>query len=179
MSRDIIIPKGDLEPFVKRAKKLGISELIVVGVGDKTEIDGVKIKYAQLMNSQPKRKKGVMTLCVDPEKARFATEHPNVDALVGMEKGQPDFIHHRGSGLNHIIAKMLSKKGKEYFFDLRLLIDASAKEQAKMIGKMRQNLMLFKKFKVKHSLVSMAGTPSMMRSEKDRIAFLRMLQSKN
>lgn len=178
MVKDVVVPKGNEKQFIKRAKLLGYTHLVMCyqKVPEKVPADrDLKITVARFAPSNPKRQKGVMVIAADSSKVRQAAEHPAVDALVGMEKDQRDFIHHRGSGINQVIARLLARKEKEYYFDFSLLLHAQAKTRGQLIGRMRQNMMLLKKAGVKVQMVSMAKDPSMMRAPKDLQAVMRMI----
>ena len=179
MPKDFVIPHNNEKQFIDMALKLGYTDLVFVykDIPKKLiEHKDINLSYATLLQKQPKKTKGLLLLSNNPEQARLAAEHPAVDGLFGLEKDQQDFIHHRGSGMNHIIAKILAKKKKFYLIDFRMLLEAQPNKRAQLIGRVKQNLKLCKKYKVRHGIVSCARHPFEMRSKQDLHAVLRVLE---
>ena len=76
-------------------------------------------------------------------------------------------MHHRNSGINHIVAKQMIEKGIVYGFPVAALIHAALDEQATLLGRLRQNMEILKKYKVDITLASFSSDPMDMRNEKD------------
>lgn len=180
MARDFVYPHNNEKEFIAQAKILGIDELvfIVKKVPNKpVQSKSVKVSYATLLDKQPKKQKGVLLLSDNIEKVRLASEHPAVDGLFGCEKTKRDYIHHRGSGMNQVIAKYLAQKGKFYLFDIGSILMTSKKQRGRILARMHQNTTLLKKYKVRYDAASFARTPLQMRSPKDLKVILKLIES--
>ncbi len=96
----------------------------------------------------------------------------NVDIIYGMEEDKKkDFIHHRNSGLNHILAKILFEKDIAVGFSFSLFL----KYGATILGRMKQNVKLCKKYKVKMFVASFTSDPYELRSEEDMKVFAKTI----
>jgi RNase P/RNase MRP subunit p30 len=80
---------------------------------------------------------------------RRAIEAKGTKALILSHKNGRDRIYERDSGLNQVLCKLAAKKGIEFRIDVGEFRDKSAdsSERGKRIGRLVQNIMLFKKFK--------------------------------
>lgn len=98
-------------------------------------------------------------------------ENTIIQNLYGAEElDEKDRTHQRGSGLNHVLAKILFEKKKIYYFDLHTLL--LEKDKAKLLGRMQQNKRFFDKYKVSYQLHSFAEHWNDLRTVKDRKHFL-------
>ncbi|HLC85387.1 MAG TPA: hypothetical protein VJH22_06360 [Candidatus Nanoarchaeia archaeon] len=177
MAQDFVYPQNNEAQFVAMARRLGIGELVFVyreAPPPLQVFEGVKVSHAVVIKDKPLPR--MINLIDDAQKTRFASEHPMVWGLCGIERGQKDFLHHRGSGINQVIAKMLAKNQKHYLLDFSLLLHAPQPERSRLMGRMAQNLCLCKKFGVAVHIASFARSPQGMRSTKDLQALLRLIQ---
>ncbi len=95
----------------------------------------------------------------------------NIDIVYGFEESnRKDFIHHRNSGMNHVLAKILHEKDIIVAFSFNSFL--SGKD---VIGRMRQNVKLCRKYKVKMVFASFATSPYEMRSLEDLKSFARVI----
>ena len=79
---------------------------------------------------------------------RFALEKTAVDMVVGMEKINPkDHTHYPRSGLDQVTCKIAALKGKTILFNLNDV--SNSVNKGKLIARMRLNIRLCKKYKVK------------------------------
>ena len=88
-----------------------------------------------------------------------------------------DFIHQRASGLNHILCKSAKENDIIIGFSLSPILNAENKHT--VLGKIMQNIVLCRKFKVKTAIVSFARNPFEMRSPHDLISLFNVLGCKN
>ncbi len=78
-------------------------------------------------------------------------------------------FHHRSSGLDHIICNFANKNNVAIGFSFNSITDA------KVLGKIKQNIMLCRKYKVKIVFFSFAESKYEMRSVQDFLSFLRTI----
>ena len=84
---------------------------------------------------------------------RFIIEKTNVDFLVDphiLDENNFDFIHHFNSGLNHILAKLIKEKNINVITTLNFTKNYRSLIFKKSIGRINQNLTLFKKNKIEN-----------------------------
>ena len=78
-----------------------------------------------------------------------------------------DFLHHRGSGLNQVLAELMRKKKRIVGFSFSSLLQVNGAKRAQFMGRMQQNFRLCKKYKVETLIASFARDPSEMRRASD------------
>jgi len=73
---------------------------------------------------------------------RDAIENKFITHLYGAEELEDkDKTHRRGSGLNHVLVKLMAEKKKKYCFDLSSVL--MSKEKGRVLGRMMQNKKFF------------------------------------
>ena len=176
-SIDIVFPKNNEEEFIKRAKALGTKELIFVySPRDykeyKTEEKGINSKTAVVVAPKDardaKKKYPFIIVRSDRETERWVVEHSQPMLIYGFEmQERKDFMHHRNAGLTDILAKMMHEYNVAYGFSVAELICAPKELQPILLGRLRQNVMIAKKYKIEIILASFAADPMLMRNLKD------------
>ena len=107
---------------------------------------------------------------------RAVLENKKVDILLSPEKSRDkDFMKGRDSGLNQILCKLAKNNGIAIGFNFSELLRLSGIDRNKLLGKMMQNAMLCRKYKVNVVVGSFASKWQELRSEKDLEAFARMI----
>lgn len=107
--------------------------------------------------------------------------------IIGFEdQVRFDFIHHRHSGLNHVVAKQLAEQGIFYVFDLHSFYTQSTQQtasdskqnlmQARTLGRMHQNMRLCQKYQVPFVIGSFATTWKEMPLFRDMISLFEKNQ---
>ncbi len=86
-----------------------------------------------------------------------------------------DFIHHRNSGLNHIIAKLMQEKNVILGICFKTLLEAKGYRRAVLLGRIMQNIRLCRKYKVKMRIFTLASDRVGMRSAIDLMSLCRVL----
>jgi RNase P/RNase MRP subunit p30 len=71
--------------------------------------------------------------------------------------GRKDSLYQRDSGLNHVICKLAKARGIEFVIDLNELLTSDLKSRSLILGRISQNVMLFKKFGNKVRIISPNG----------------------
>lgn len=95
----------------------------------------------------------------------------NIDVAYGFEESSKrDFIHHRNSGLNQVLAKIFAEKDIIIGFSF-----SSVLKNPLIIGRMRQNVRLCRKYGVKMVFGSFASDSFEVRSFVDLESFARTI----
>ena len=177
---EIVFPQDNEEKFIDIAIKLGYREICFAYAENKlprelTKTSKLSIKTAILNPKNPARAKRNADFLIADENARTAFESKEIDIVFGLEaKAGKDFARQRDSGLNQVLCEIAAKKNKIYGFNFRDLL--MAKNRSAIIGRMMQNMMLCKKYKVNTIFFSGAKEPYEMRNEKDLKLFFQLLK---
>ncbi len=172
MENIILIQKskelGELSQKLGFTKTLFLDEdfVLVKGKAKKEFLDQIK---------EAKRKNKLAFYQPETEEMlRFALEHTPIDLIFGMEKINPsDSLHYLRGGLDQILCRIAAEKEKTIGFSFQQIL--TAKDSGKMIARMKFNLKLCKKYKVKIVFSNFSCSHWEMRSAKDLEAFLRVL----
>ena len=115
----------------------GFSEVIVLPIQSITSKDLNKLQKSDKI------------VCAQGEDTRALVESKRVDILVNAEVYQPkDSLHQRHAGINEVICTFAKKNSVAIGFNFSLLLHAEGKQRARLLGRMQQNAMLCKKYKV-------------------------------
>lgn len=85
----------------------------------------------------------------DDELNRKILEKEKIDILLINLKDRKDFQKQRSSGLDSVMAREASKKSVVIAINLNEIINSSGKEKSQILARIRQNIELCKKHKVK------------------------------
>ena len=97
------------------------------------------------------------------KKNRGLVENKSVDVLLSPEKGRTkDFMKFRNSGLNQVLCKLAYKNNIAIGFNFDDLLDC--KDIISLFGKMMQNVMLCRKYKLKMFIFSKDRSESDLKS---------------
>ena len=154
-----------LEEF---SKKLGYSSIIKVKIN---KINNKKdIKFLVNNNETPVIVLGSMF-------NREVLELKNIDVLLGPENGvKEDFLNARNSGLNQVLLGLAKRNNTVIGINFNEILKSRGVDRAKLLGRIRQNIRLCRKYKVKMLLASFASAEFEMRAPKDLISFLISLE---
>lgn len=194
MQYDIVHPAVPFEQsseFGVMARKLGIKKILWLLEYDqallyKPKIDaGVAIQPAILTHgvlsakkTAVARSKSIPIICsVDAHSIRQVIDAKRADMIYGVEASveHTNHTHHRHSGMNQIIGKLLKKQQITYAFTWEQIRQAITQGNDKILGKMMQNLSILNKCGSNISLVSFATHPYEMRSGLDMYSMLIVL----
>ncbi|MBI4139575.1 hypothetical protein HY483_01290 [Candidatus Woesearchaeota archaeon] len=110
------------------------------------------------------------------EDVRALVERRGVKGIYDFEYIEPrDSLHYRRSGLNHVICVIMSKKNIFWVINIRAIIETSGRQRAVLIGRVRQNISLCRKYKVQMRAGSFAESSEHLRSLHDVEALLKVL----
>lgn len=184
--KDYVIPNGNENEFVIMAESLGFGELIFLYPSNK--FDSVDLSGLQARTRMRISKAALVAkkdIAMMNRKA-FTVAETNDDLRSTLETGpsmvfgceeasEKDYLHHRGSGFNQVLAKIARDKHIIYGFSFSSILKADSVFRSKIIGRMSQNKMLFRKYKVKYIVASFAESPELMRAAEEMKAFERIL----
>ncbi len=178
--KDIVFPQQNEQEFVAMAKKLGYTELVFAyETPEQFYTKPASIKISNAVVCDPKkveryRKKASLMLVKHTGQDRYVLEKTKADILFGVEATtERDKTHQRSSGLNHIMCKIAERNKKKIAFDFNMIL--TAKSKARLLGRMKQNIKLCRKYKVQTVIASFAQDPLDMRSPQDLQSFFVVL----
>lgn len=140
---------------------------LVLGKNPKELLEQVKIakKKRQLVVYKP----------TSEDMLRFSLEKADVDIVYGMEEiNEKDSLHFVRGGLDQVTCKIAAEKGKTIAFSFGLLLNSL--DRPKLLARMRFNIGLCRKYKVKTVLTTFASEMAEIRSAKDLEAAGRIIQ---
>ena len=115
-----------------------------------------------------------MVLVQNSEKNREVLESGKADILFDLEaQNKRDFMHHRASGLNHILCTFAKKNDLKIGLSFSSILKSSDRHQ--LVGRMSQNIKLCRKYKVKMCIASFAKKPYEMRSPNDLMSLFETI----
>lgn len=188
--RDIVFPKGNEKEFLAMAAKLGYKEIIFCYDFDgksnfleniSEEIGKIKsdvkigfcIKLSKGNIMKLKNPKAMTLFESDRENDRFVIEKCKPSMIFNFEDEKAkDFIHHRNSGMNQVFCRYMAENNIKYGLSLGSIISADDNFRAQVIGRIKQNVKLCRKYKVEMKVFSFASDPFSMRSPADVISLL-------
>jgi len=89
----------------------------------------------------------------DEETNKKVLEKENIEILLLNQSGKKDSRKQRNSGFNHVMAKLAKKKNVVIGINLDELIKSSEKEKAAIIARVRQNIKICNKNKLKMKFI--------------------------
>ncbi len=122
---------------------------------------------AKIRNSLNKAKGEVIIDGNDEKLIRYAIKDRKVKFIINLENDKrKDFMHSRNSGLNQVLCKIFKERGITVGFNFDLVYDNKGMERVNILGRMMQNVLLCRKYKVKTAVVDFGN-----RNEKDLNSF--------
>ena len=89
----------------------------------------------------------------DDETNKKVLEKENIEVLLLNQTGKKDSSKQRNSGLNQVMAKLAKKKNVTIGINLDEIIKSSEKEKSAIIARIRQNIILCNKNKLKMKFI--------------------------
>ncbi len=170
MKTDIIFPNNNEREFAQIAEKLGYEQLIFVYRNNIPKLNDVKTSINII------QRKSTNFIVEGNDKLRYYLESTPVKIVYSLEnRMQKDFIHQKASGLNHILCKIAQEKGKTIGFSFSQILNSNGIEQARIIGRIKQNIILCRKYKTKMFIGSFACHPFEMRAVNDLQDFFKVI----
>jgi len=94
----------------------------------------------------------------DDSLTRKVLEKETIDVLLISQKGRKDKQKQRDSGFNQVLARTAKKKSVALGINLDEILEASGKEKSEILARIRQNITLAKKNKLKITFISSGKT---------------------
>ncbi len=183
---DIVFPKDNETEFIKMAERLNMEGLCLVYSVPKDISQfqqNTKLKLSQgilcTIDNVKKYKGKYVTLLESPEdqtKLRHIIEKVKPDILFNLEFARrKDFMHHRASGLNHVLAKLARDNDVSIGFNFSKLLKANPQDRAVYMGRMMQNIRFAKKFGFNTVMASFTSEVYQMRPRVDIYYLIKLL----
>ncbi len=170
--------KASAEELLRVAKRYGYAGIVITNHDDVVQersdsnnlFTGVEIRAQSVVELKRKIKLhwgnvALVAVHGGNEKInRAAVENPKVDILAhpSGEKGE--------GGLNHVLVRYAADNGVAIDFNMNALIHNRRGDRARIIGKMRENLKLVRKFNAPAILTSHARSVYDLRAPREMIA---------
>jgi RNase P/RNase MRP subunit p30 len=101
-----------------------------------------------------KNKEKIIFLSNNDELNRKVIEKLEIDVLLINLFKRRDFSKQRNSGFNSVLAKIAKKKKIKIGINLDEILDSNKKEKAEILGRIRQNIKICNKYKIKMEFFS-------------------------
>ena len=186
---DIVFPAKNEKKFFSIALKLGIKSLCLVYAGKKINDAtlvaakeeasrlGIKAYFAVLDgNKLDPLSKADFRLAKANENTRRILENASADIIFGFESlERKDSLHYRRSGLNQVLCEFARKNKIHIGIPFSDLLNSNEVYRSVMKGRIAQNIMLCRKYKVSMVAASFASSPYEMRCPHDMRSLLLSL----
>jgi|SRR3989338_320398 len=195
---DIAVPSGNEQEFLEMGKGLGYKGIcFLYRLNDYFNADCSSANRDAKRTLTIKTYKGIIAdageagrlkLRLKGEKAFVAIKSNGEDMEIVKDRKanlifsfegalRKDFMHHRASGLNHILCRLAKENSISIGFSLNSLLNSN--NSSVTLGRLMQNIMLCQKFRVDTAIASFATKPFEMRSPHDLESLFRVLGHKN
>lgn len=183
---DIIVPSTQaqtpIQDFVRVAQQLSIHGVCVIGTNQSAvpvantthppesqpreqppNSQRFPVFYGSLSTARKKQSSLIVHRSQGDD--RSIIEHGSIDLIYDLETSpRQDFLHHRNSGLNQVLCRLLQQKKIAYAIAFSTLLRATSPKRYILLGRIMQNILLCRKYKVPMVLASFAQTPFELRS---------------
>lgn len=187
---EFALPENNEQEFIEIASRLGIRKIYFLydfGKFDKNkmhELDSHKSKKLEFeigllvneKNISSAVKYSSILVAKSNEDDRLFIESKKIKIIFGFEElSRKDHIHQRASGLNHITCELARKNNVIIGFSYSSLLNRKGEDTSRLMGRMRQNISLCKKYGVKTAIGSFSSNPYNLRSPYDLASLFRIL----
>ena len=189
---DIVVPSGNEQEFVEIGKRLGYSGVCFLyrlndyfNAAPISASEGIKTykgiiagpSDAGKIKSRLKGERAFVAIKSNGEDKEIIQDRKASLIFSFEDSLKKDFMHHRASGLNHILCKLAKESGIIVGFSSNSLLNSN--NTCVTIGRITQNISLCQKFRVNTAIASFATKPFEMRSPHDMESLFRVLGHKN
>ncbi|MFH1711144.1 MAG: RNase P subunit p30 family protein [Nanoarchaeota archaeon] len=108
----------------------------------------------KLIEKASKNKEKIIVQGKDIEFNRKVLENKKVDILILNHKIGKDKLKERDSGLNQVLCKIARNNNITLAIDFNEIINSEKREKAIILGRIKQNIKLIKKFKNKLTIIN-------------------------
>ena len=112
------------------------------------------LKARKKIREAQKDKIGIIFSSNDDELNKKVLEKEKINTLLLSLSGRKDWMKQRNSGFNQVFAKLAKKNNVSIGINLDEIIDAEKKEKAEILARIRQNIKLCNKNKLKMKFIS-------------------------
>ena len=190
MPSDIVIPKNNESEFAEIALRLGINKLYFLYEQNEFNEDKINKKINSIKENfninfeigllikakDINKSKTKITAAKSSDNDRFLIESKKIKLIYGFEElDRKDYLHQRASGLNHIMCELARKNSVIIGFSYSSLVNADELQTSIIAGRMKQNIQLCQKYKVKNVIASFAENPFDLRAPHDVSSLFKLL----
>lgn len=172
---DVVIPNKNEEDFIAMALSLGYKEIVFLSKDIKYKYSSNKliVKRAFLVSTtnQISTARKNFDYVFGPAERQFFES--KVDYIINAELfDRNDSFHYKRTALNQVHAKLCKEKGISIVFSFSNLLE---NRRIQSLGRMFQNAVIARKYKLNVASFSMARDPMNMKSNTILEALLRVL----
>ena len=115
----------------------------------------IQEKTFEKARNEIRKNKGKTIICSsnDDDLNRKILEKEKVDIFMPLLENRKDFQKQRNSGLNHVLAKIAKKNNVVIGISLDEIVKSKEKEKSKVLARIKQNIRLCNKNKLKMRFV--------------------------
>ncbi len=180
---DLAIPNKNEKELLARSKQLNSKLKFLYEVKTKKELPkdcGVLVKVEKLADLKLADKFLPKTFVVvaaeEKELVRAACSKKSVSAVTHLATATGrDHTHYRRGNVNQVTAKLAAENKVDYIVDFSRILALEGRARELLLGRIKQNIKIFKKYKVPVSVASFARNEYELRNLKDLEAFGRVL----
>jgi len=199
MPIDVVIPKGNEKSLAERLAMLGFDKVVFLYPYNKENFEHAlklsekkfKVKAyfafnvsnkleARAIKNKLKEKFGqefFPRFLVFAEARRQNIQDRFIDVVYGAELlEETESLHHRRSGINEAIARLLKEREKVYLFNISMLHGKEMWVTARLLGRAMQNARYAKKFCFTFGVATFSSNYIYLAHAKDMQAFARTLR---
>jgi RNase P/RNase MRP subunit p30 len=179
---DFIKPKNNESALINRCKILNFKEIVlfydIKNIKDNYETikdDKINIKHGTIINEnisinklrKLNSKDNIVTI-------NYLKIYNNFKEIIENSKNvyvynfefleRIDYIHQRNSGLNHVLIKIMKENNIKPVFNFSEYIKEDNKTKSIILGRLKQNIKLFKKNKINYKIYSFANNTTEIKS---------------
>ena len=181
---DIVLPDRNEKEFIEIAKKLGYTHLVFAYPFSKKgypsmKDSNIKIIPAAIVETKNVNKARVaeeIVIAQAGEQNRPVFESRYIDIIYGLEcVSKKDFIHHKASGMNQVLAKYAQKNKIAVAFQFSMLLKSKGIKRTAIMARISQNIRICRKYNLHMIIASFAKDPYAMRAPRDMMALMQDL----
>ena len=183
MFSDIALPKNNEFEFIEIASKLGIKKLFflydfneydekkLIKKLDSLNNKKISIEFGFIVNEKNFKKaaaKSKFLAAKSSDKDRIFIESKKIKLIYGFEDAnKKDYIHQRASGLNQVLCEIARQNNVTVGFSYSSLLNKPNQITSLLMGRMMQNIILCRKYKVNTIIASFSDEPFGLRAHHD------------
>ena len=182
---DLVLAKSNEKEFIEIAERLSIEDICFVynfknkndffqnqekinKLQEKTKLRLFTGLIADSKNIIKAKKLAKLVIYKSTGNDRHAIEKSKANVIFDLGTiATKDSMHHRNSGLNHVLCKLANKNNVIIGFSFSSILNIEGIIRSQILGRMIQNIRLCRKYKVKTIIASFAEKPYELRSCSD------------